>query len=496
MAGSDEEGATYTATIFVFKNSPGGKYSHKFVGEVCPIDVAHTEEAAEAGYCMVLTDHTMKKVFTEVEGRRDKKFMFNVRVELIKVESQAEVVEEVEVVGAGPGVQAPQNQEVEAPLEQEVVAEAYEVPSPRGAPTPPPSFPSIARTNQGLRNVRPTDETTDRMRQRLMRQMSPVHEPPRRLRLEPSGARLRQELLIPRNEPRSAQPVAQRVRVLPYGASSGPTGRQLHRAHPIGSPIESLEPQFEFLNAMEIFRRNREEVTREPTRRLGEGPRAALRRRPVGNPDMGRAGASAAAASGSTVELPNSIINNIINSLGSSRFGAEAENEAASDLLGSSSSSSSEDEEDLVVGVARNRPRNMSSDEDFDPSIIDETRRNQGEARRFQRIAVAANHSSSGGEEDLEIEEVVVEQSEVEDDDQIEVVDNDEQVEEDDIEVGDAGQLFNQIEEALNEDEWSVQGGGLCQLCRAREEGGMIVHREECPEVQGGEGQEVVNVIE
>lgn len=57
MAGSEAEGAGYTATIHVFKThaGPDSRNSHRFIGEVCPIDVTSMERAAEGGFCLILT---------------------------------------------------------------------------------------------------------------------------------------------------------------------------------------------------------------------------------------------------------------------------------------------------------------------------------------------------------------------------------------------------------------------------------------------------------
>jgi hypothetical protein len=84
MAGGEEEGAAYTATIFVHRTGAGldSRNSHRFIGEVCPIDLSSVEAAAEAGCCQILTDAQMRKVFTEGERGNNKKFGFSVRVEL------------------------------------------------------------------------------------------------------------------------------------------------------------------------------------------------------------------------------------------------------------------------------------------------------------------------------------------------------------------------------------------------------------------------------
>jgi len=96
MAGSEEEAKQYTATIYVFKTSMGvdGRNSHRFIGDICPIDLVSTDRAAEAGYCCVLTDAQMKRVFTEGPNREaDKKFGFSVEVRIeAEEETSAELV--------------------------------------------------------------------------------------------------------------------------------------------------------------------------------------------------------------------------------------------------------------------------------------------------------------------------------------------------------------------------------------------------------------------
>jgi len=94
MAGSEEDAKNYTATIYVFKSSVGvdGKNSHRFIGDICPIDLVSTDRAAEAGYCCVLTDAQMKRVFTEGCSRdSDKKYGFSVEV---RIETEGECSKE------------------------------------------------------------------------------------------------------------------------------------------------------------------------------------------------------------------------------------------------------------------------------------------------------------------------------------------------------------------------------------------------------------------
>eukprot|EP00092_Neocalanus_flemingeri_P017799 GFUD01019256.1.p1 GENE.GFUD01019256.1~~GFUD01019256.1.p1 ORF type:complete len:572 (-),score=137.83 GFUD01019256.1:36-1667(-) len=92
MAGSEVEAKQYTAIIYVFRTSVGvdGRNSHRFIGDICPIDLVSTDRAAESGYCCVLTDAQMKRVFTEGPSREaDKKFGFSVEV---RIETEEDTV--------------------------------------------------------------------------------------------------------------------------------------------------------------------------------------------------------------------------------------------------------------------------------------------------------------------------------------------------------------------------------------------------------------------
>jgi len=88
MAGSEQEASLYTATIQVFNPKVGanGRNSFRFIGEVCAIDVTSTEKAAEEGFCQVVTDAQMRKLFTDgcrlAEGSERTRFEFGVKVDL------------------------------------------------------------------------------------------------------------------------------------------------------------------------------------------------------------------------------------------------------------------------------------------------------------------------------------------------------------------------------------------------------------------------------
>ena len=86
MAGSEEEARKYTARIYVFKTGGLGVDSrnfYRFFGDICPIDLVCTERAAESGYCCVLTDAQMKRIFAEGHSRKTyKRFRFSVEVRI------------------------------------------------------------------------------------------------------------------------------------------------------------------------------------------------------------------------------------------------------------------------------------------------------------------------------------------------------------------------------------------------------------------------------
>jgi len=91
MAGSEEECSRYKTIIHVYKSEFGinGKQSHRFIGDICPVDIASTDRAAEQGFCQCLTDSQMKRVFTEGAEVRDneRKFGFNVEVKIEREDS-------------------------------------------------------------------------------------------------------------------------------------------------------------------------------------------------------------------------------------------------------------------------------------------------------------------------------------------------------------------------------------------------------------------------
>jgi len=84
IVGSDTEAADYTADITVFRPDigPAGKYSQRYSGDVCPIDVDTVDGAEEGGYCLTLKDGAMAKFFLRNEKQENE---FSVHLNISKV---------------------------------------------------------------------------------------------------------------------------------------------------------------------------------------------------------------------------------------------------------------------------------------------------------------------------------------------------------------------------------------------------------------------------
>ena len=76
MVGCEEEALAYTAAVTVFRPDygPEGKYSQRYSGDVCPIDMSAVDRAEEAGYCLVLNDAAMGKVFLKNSNSGENEF--------------------------------------------------------------------------------------------------------------------------------------------------------------------------------------------------------------------------------------------------------------------------------------------------------------------------------------------------------------------------------------------------------------------------------------
>ena len=82
MVGSASEAACFSVSITVFKSEygPEGKYSQRYIGDLCPIDVDTVEEAEELGTCLVLKDVGMSKLFVQNAVTGLKEFSVSVNI--------------------------------------------------------------------------------------------------------------------------------------------------------------------------------------------------------------------------------------------------------------------------------------------------------------------------------------------------------------------------------------------------------------------------------
>lgn len=89
LVGCEEEAQRYTAELTLSRpdEGPGGKYSLRYSGDVCPIDVRDVAEAEEAGYCLTLKDGAMAKFFLKNNNNssRDVDNKFSVHLNIVKI---------------------------------------------------------------------------------------------------------------------------------------------------------------------------------------------------------------------------------------------------------------------------------------------------------------------------------------------------------------------------------------------------------------------------
>jgi len=87
MLGGKKETSKYGATIVVhrFGDDPEGKFSLRYCGDICTIDITKEQDADKKGLCLILTDGAMKRFLVDVD-RRDgaSNKSFSVSVDLYK----------------------------------------------------------------------------------------------------------------------------------------------------------------------------------------------------------------------------------------------------------------------------------------------------------------------------------------------------------------------------------------------------------------------------
>jgi len=86
MVGGEEDASRYGVTILVYRTKEGseGKYSQRYKGDVCPIDIKTMDEANEKGLCLILTDFAMEKLLKV----GDNEIEFSVSVDIFATDQQ------------------------------------------------------------------------------------------------------------------------------------------------------------------------------------------------------------------------------------------------------------------------------------------------------------------------------------------------------------------------------------------------------------------------
>ena len=61
-------------------SGPGGKYTQKISGDVCPLEVTSVEAADEKGFCLALRDGAMAKYFLRNKNTEENEFSVNLNI--------------------------------------------------------------------------------------------------------------------------------------------------------------------------------------------------------------------------------------------------------------------------------------------------------------------------------------------------------------------------------------------------------------------------------
>jgi len=87
MLGGEEETSKYGATIIVHRmgDDPEGKFSSRYSGDICTIDITKEQDADKKGLCLTLTNGVMKRFLVDVDPRDAASIKsFSVSVDLYK----------------------------------------------------------------------------------------------------------------------------------------------------------------------------------------------------------------------------------------------------------------------------------------------------------------------------------------------------------------------------------------------------------------------------
>ena len=84
MVGSleDTEGYGVTFTVCRPEDGPEGRYSRRYSGDICPIDISTVKKAAKRGLCLILRDEEMAKLL--VKNTNSGKNEFSVLVNIFR----------------------------------------------------------------------------------------------------------------------------------------------------------------------------------------------------------------------------------------------------------------------------------------------------------------------------------------------------------------------------------------------------------------------------
>jgi len=90
IVGGEEEALKYEATIIVYRtgNDSEGKYSQRYYGDICPIDVTTVQAADEKGMCLALTDGAMSKFIVDngssMDSLSEKQFSVSLNICVVR----------------------------------------------------------------------------------------------------------------------------------------------------------------------------------------------------------------------------------------------------------------------------------------------------------------------------------------------------------------------------------------------------------------------------
>ena len=61
-------------------SGPGGKYTQRISGDICPLEVTSVEAADEKGFCLALRDGAMAKYFLRNKNTEENEFSVSLNI--------------------------------------------------------------------------------------------------------------------------------------------------------------------------------------------------------------------------------------------------------------------------------------------------------------------------------------------------------------------------------------------------------------------------------